>query len=316
MTELSSAINLVKQQYQLPTLSVCLFSPGEILKLTPEPDTRFPLASVTKTFTAHLCLQPQCRPWLDRPIRDVLAYFRLQDGDAARNMTPRDALCHFSGLAPHPDAWVRSTLPREAFIREVLPTLPMAGPFREQHRYSNIMYAVLGQWIGAITGQPWEEETAEKILQPLRLERTGFLDEHWLTDAAPPFQMNEEGCPVPMPPFFARARHLIAPASEMIGSMPDLALWGQHMLTLDPDDLRWQPHSLISSEGPLHYGLGWRLEHIDGETRVWHSGQCSGYSILLSLYPRRQQGLAAATNCHASVEALQTLDRTLFRASI
>lgn len=309
-------IDSIQRQFHLPAFSACRFSPSEIQNLTAEPDTRFPFASVTKTFTAHLCLQPELRQHLDRPIREILPYFQLQDPEATRLMSARDALCHFSGLPPHTEAWVRCSLSRETFIRELLPTLEMAGPFREQHRYSNIMYAVLGQWLEALSGISWETQIEEDILRPLNMSRTGFLDENWQENAAPPHRLSADGEAEKIPPFYARKQHLIAPASEMIGSMPDLARWGQFMLTLPSDDDRWQPHNLISEQSPLHYGLGWRLDTINGEPRFWHSGQCSGYSSLLTLYPQRQIGLAAATNCSGMVEALQALDSAVSGASI
>lgn len=273
------------------------------------PDTRFPLASVSKTFTAHLCLQPAFRDKLDLPIQAVLPCFKLQDPEATRLMTPRDALCHFSGLDPHPEDWVRCDLSREAYIRERLPLLPSAGPFREKHRYSNIMYAVLGQWLEVLDGRTWEAQISQDLLTPLQLTRTSHLDAEWTTDAAPPHAKTADGKIEAIPPFYARKQHLIAPASELIGSMPDLARWGQWMLGLDPADERWQPHNRISEAEPLEYGLGWRLDTIHGEPRYWHSGQCSGFSTLLTLYPRQKRGLAAAVNCSGTVDVLQAMDR-------
>ena len=309
-------LNTFQRHYHLPALSAFRVSISEIQNLSADSDTRFPFASVTKTFTAHLCLQPDLLQYLDLPIQEVLPYFQLQDPEATRLMTARDALCHFSGLPPHTDAWVRCALSREAFIRDRLPHLEMAGPFREKHRYSNILYAVLGQWLEAISGSSWETQIVALILKPLEMTRTGFLAENWQHDAAPPHALSAQGEMASIPPFYARKNHLIAPASEMMGSMSDLALWGQFMLMLSPDDQRWQPHNLISEKGPLHYGLGWRLDTVNGEPRFWHSGQCSGYSTLLTLYPQRQIGLAAASNCSGVVEALQALDAAVMHASI
>ena len=64
--------------------------------------------------------------------------------------------------------------------------------------------------------------------------------------------------------------------------------------------------------GPLGYGLGWRLDTVKGETRIWHSGQCSGYSTLLSLYPDRGEGMAVATNLSGAVDVLQALELAVF----
>ena len=274
-------------------------------------DTRFPLASVTKTFTSHLCLVPACKNMLDVPLIDVLPYFELADSEATRQMTPRDALCHFSGLAPHTRDWVRCGLSREAYIRNRLPLLPSEGPFKEKHRYSNLMYAVLGQWLEELDGRSWEVQVTEDILKPLGMSGTSHIDETWTEDAALPHGVSESGATHEIPPFFAKRNHLIAPASELIGSMPDLAKWGQFLLGLNPEDERWKPHSCIRENPRLDYGLGWRLDHIHGEPRYWHSGQCSGYTTLLCLNPDQKTGTALATNRSDAVDLLQEMIRHL-----
>jgi len=96
-----------------------------------------------------------------------------------------------------------------------------------------------------------------------------------------------------------------------MASMPDLARWGQALLRLDPDDVRWRPHSRIRDG--LHYGLGWRLDKVRGRRRVWHSGQCSGYAALLQLDPDGGKGYALAANRSGSLGALQAAAEALDR---
>ncbi|MCC5848716.1 MAG: beta-lactamase family protein [Verrucomicrobia bacterium] len=284
------------------------------------PETRFPLASITKTFTTDLLLRAAGagRVDLDAPIIEQLPGFALADLEATARMTPRDAACHYSGLPPHTWAWVFGDRPRQAFIRERLPHLASEGPFREKHRYSNLMYAVLGQLIETGTGPDWEAALEMEILRPLGLHHTGILSENW-ADApmlARPYADGDR--PRKIPFFVAKRGHLIAPASEMVGTVPDLATWGQALFKLSPEDERWQPHNEIIGDGmdgdrplnlgPLHYGLGWRLDRVGGSMRVWHSGQCSGYSLLLSLMPETGTGHVYACNRSGAVGALQALD--------
>jgi CubicO group peptidase (beta-lactamase class C family) len=312
----TSQLEQFRSAHQLPALVMSIFSTdtldtrtlGEVEEASP-----FPIASVTKTFTADLVLGFADGQMLDRPIREVLPDFALADPDATTRMTPRDALCHFSGLPPHTWAWVYGDLSRADFIRERLPHLPSVGPFHQQHRYSNLLYAVLGQWIEAVSGQSWETSLQQVILDPLHLKHTALLDENWAASAPAPHERCAGGIRQ-RPPFFAQKNHLIAPASEMSASIPDLAAWGQRQLQLPSDDARWKPHNLVETQrphpsmGPLHYGLGWRVDTVRGEPRVWHSGQCSGYSSLLVLHPERNVGFAAAANLHATVPPLQALD--------
>lgn len=275
----------------------------------------FPIASVTKTFTVDLVLQAASNGEidLDQPIRDQLSGFTLADPEATARLTPRDALCHFSGLPPHTWAWVYGDRPRREFIRERLPHLASVGPFRERHRYSNLMYAVLGELLRSKTGHSWERFLTGEVLVPLGLSDLRPLDARWMDPGVCPYRLAGDR-PLRMPPFVARAGHPVAPAGELQGSVPCLAAWGRHHLGLDQNDPRWRPHNRVSGDrphpclGPLDYGLGWRIDTVNGDKRVWHSGQCGGFSSLLTLYPEHGRGLAVCCNRSSAVDALQALD--------
>ena len=279
------------------------------------PNTRFPIASLTKTFTAHLLLEVlrETNLSLQTPIAHILPGFALADPAASCGMTLEDALCHYSGLPPHTWAWVYSDVDRKTFIHQRLPHLQPLEPHRQAHRYSNILYAVLGYVVEILTDKTWEQNVQERILTPLGMTQTGFLTESWAADSdglAQPH--NLFGKPIPF--FYAKTNHLIAPASEMISTADDLVRWGQYLLTLPPNDDRWRARNTVPGKRPLNgmgalnYGLGWRIERLQGELRVWHSGQCSGYSSLFVLYPERKQGGVYLSNASGVVTALQVLD--------
>jgi CubicO group peptidase (beta-lactamase class C family) len=276
------------------------------------PETRFPIASVTKPFTAHLLLDllREDKLPLHTPIRTLLPDFALSDPLATREMTLEDALCHHSGLPPHTWAWVYSDVTRTEFIRNRLPHLESIGPHREQHRYSNILYAVLGEVIETLTGTHWEQTLHDLILYPLGLTQTEVLTETWAevsSGLARPH--NEDG--EPLPAFHAKAGHLIAPASELISTAADLARWGQHLLRHPPPDDRWTPRNSVPDMENTGYGLGWRISEFKGTRRIWHSGQCSGYSALFVLYPDEKRGGVYLCNRSGAVPALHALDQNL-----
>ena len=64
------------------------------------PETLFPVASVSKVYTATLAMQlvDEGLLDLDRPIREVLPDFRVADDRAAKELTSRHLLTHTSGL--------------------------------------------------------------------------------------------------------------------------------------------------------------------------------------------------------------------------
>ena len=298
----------------LDRISGCVFSRSSLKPLfSDDRNEPYPIASVTKTFTAWCCLLPETRPFLNKPFREVLPWFSLRNENVAREMTPRDALSHLSGLEPQTDSWIRSTQSRRDYLEEYLPRFDVAANYKDVHRYSNVMYAVLGLWLEEVTGRSWEELIDAKIREPFKLSSLHHLEPGWDDECPPPFAL-VDGKLKQIPPFFSCKNHPIAPASELRCTMSDLARWGQIHLDLDPDDERWRPHSFVTDKrhrpefGPLYYGLGWRLDTVHGVRRVWHTGQCSGYTTLLSLYPDLGMGCALATNRSAATEALHDLD--------
>jgi len=65
-----------------------------------EPDTLFPICSVTKSFTAtgHALLADKGRLDWDAPVREALPEFRLHDPVATEQATLRDLLTHRTGV--------------------------------------------------------------------------------------------------------------------------------------------------------------------------------------------------------------------------
>lgn len=307
-------VNVFLREQHLDRISGSLFSRSAITPLFPKDrNESYPIASVTKTFTAWCCLLPDARPYLDRPIVEVLPEFRLKKDEVTRKLTPRDALCHHSGLLPQTASWIRSTQSRRDYLKEYLPTFEVAADYNSVHRYSNVMYAVLGLWLEAIFHQPWEVLIDTYVREAFGLKDLHHIAPGW-EQYCPPPTAYQKGIIEKIPPFFSSSQHPIAPASELRSTMKGLARWGQIHLDLHPEDERWQPHSRVSTQreqdelGPLHYGLGWRLDTVSGIRRVWHSGQCSGYTTLLSLYPDVGIGSAFATNQSSATQALHSLD--------
>jgi CubicO group peptidase (beta-lactamase class C family) len=197
---------------------------------------------------------------------------------------------------------------RRTWMRSRLPHLASAGPHRDSHRYSNMLYAVLGLLIEEKTGKTWEADLQEFCPEGVRL----FTPES-LNDVEVPYARTGEGM-IRLPDAIVKEGHPIAPASELVATLPALAQWGLEMLpVLDTMGMARpqcpvpgaRPHP---SMGPLTYGLGWRLDTVSGHRRIWHSGQCSGYAALLSLDPENGRVVAAACNLNGSVDVLHALD--------
>lgn len=285
----------------------------------PDQHTIFPWASVTKTLTADLVcsLSKKAEVDLRSPLGDTITTFQLADKAFGERLTIEDALCHRSGLPPHTWSWVFGDCSRSEFIETRLPGLPLFDEkARVGYQYSNILYAVLGQWLEEMSSQSWEKLIHDQIFSPLDMEHSTVLGADWAdqgASVAAPHVLTTAGAKR-IPRFVAKDNHLIGPASETMGSVADMAKWGQYLLQRGDLVDAWTSRVKISDDRPakqlgeLGYGLGWRIDSLRGEKRVWHSGQCSGYTTLLSLLPGKNKGVALATNCNSSVYPLHAMN--------
>jgi uncharacterized protein YbbC (DUF1343 family) len=141
-------------------------------------DTVFDCASLTKvvaTTTAIMQLWEQGKFRMNDPVAKYLPEFG-QNGK--QDITIRQLLVHYSGLAPDLDltkAWEgKETAYRMAF--EGAPERPPGAAFA----YSDINFVVLGALVERISGEPLDEYSAKRIFGPLGMKETRFVPPHSL----------------------------------------------------------------------------------------------------------------------------------------
>ena len=87
------------------------------------------------------------------------------DQQAAANITPRDLLCHRSGLPGHDFVWANteSSITRDDVCQKIKFLQPNTN-LRNRFQYQNIMYAAAGYLIEILTGKTWEQFVQNNIL--------------------------------------------------------------------------------------------------------------------------------------------------------
>ncbi len=155
-------------------------------------DTRFPIASITKLFTATLVVQliDERRIRLDDPIQDLLPGTDL-DGlhvvkgvDYGSQLTIRHLLHQTSGLADYYESDLVADLKagndRSYGLGEVLQMTralpPQAAPNAGRSYYSDTNFQLLGAVIERVTGQSFDEALQTRICAPISLTQTGVLN--------------------------------------------------------------------------------------------------------------------------------------------
>lgn len=155
------------------------------------PDTRFPIASITKMYTAALILQlvDEGEIDLDQTVQNILTDVNLSglhvvkgvDHGPASNV--RHLLHQTSGLADYYESELALDLKqgrdRSYDLRHVLQMTkalpPQAAPDSGKSYYSDTNYQLLGAVIEAATGQAFDAALQSRLCAPLGLQQTGVL---------------------------------------------------------------------------------------------------------------------------------------------
>lgn len=315
------AIGVVRGDEVLHRAAYGLRDVGRDLPLTAE--TRFAMASVTKSFTAMsiALLVDEGKMGWDTPVREYLPELKLHDAYASEHLTARDMLSHRSGLPRHDLAAWRIDLPLADFVKRLRHLRPSAS-FRERFQYNNLMYNALAYVVERVAGQRWEDFVHERIFQPLGMNGSNF-------DPEPPqdgqvnalgyrIERDEQGhaTDLVVMPFGAHTEVSPGAAGALFSTLDDQLRW----VSLHANRGRWgdvqlvapntceqmhlpvtiRPPSGIASEMLGHnlftYGLGWAIEPYQGRVLVQHGGNVEGHSLMVGFMPSERIGVVALCN--------------------
>lgn len=287
--------------------------------------TVFAVGSVTKGFTALTAaiLDREGKLDLDRPVREVLPGFRLQDPVATLQATPRDLLTHRSGLPRHDMVWYGVELQR-AQLLAALPELEPAAGLRQRFLYNNLMYLVVGEAVAAVAGQPWEAVLRERLLAPLGMANTSVGAPPKGAVVATPHRVTQDGAVLRVARPQGRSA---APAAGLFSTAGDLASWARMMLgrgrlgdqhVVDERAVAEviTPQVVVPGLGPAEiplttYGLGWFVTTYRGHLMAWHGGSIDGYQAYVALLPYDDLGVVVLTN-RASHQVPEVVSRWIF----
>jgi len=147
----------------------------------PSASSVFRIASMTKSFTAStvLLLRDEGRLRLDDPIADhvpELAGIKLPTADSPP-ITIRHLLTMTAGF-PTDDPWGdrQQGLDLREFSALLRGGLSFAWAPGTRFEYSNLGYGILGRLITNVAGQEYREVVRERLLDPLGMTSTGYLE--------------------------------------------------------------------------------------------------------------------------------------------
>lgn len=294
---------------------------------TPDADTVFPIASMTKSFVACAALIARDRGQLslDDPITKYFPEFTAS-GTTEDPCDPPTLgmLLSMSGGLTEDNAWVDPYIdaPEEEVLAQVAHGLRYSHVPGAVFEYSNLGYTLAGLAVGRAVGKPVEDYVRDEVLVPLGMTSSHF-DNALPDDGAPAtgYSLDAEATWVPYP---FNASGAFAAAGGLMSTVRDLATWvrwlgaafrssndgdvdilsrasRREMQRMHIVDL---PAVTTESDGSVRpsfrgYGLGLQIGlDLRRGTLVAHGGGLPGFSLYMLWHPDSGDGMVVLTNSH------------------
>lgn len=308
--QLNSMIVEGMKDWKIPGLATIVVKDGQVVFQktygvknleTKEPldeHTLFNMASTTKAIVAislGMLVDDGKLQWDDKVV-DHYPIFKLSDPYITADARVKDLLTHNLGIGNADALWsIDSTSTKETIknFQYAEKVYPLRGGFV----YQNLMYAVAGEVIEAVSGKPWTDFVKERVFTPLEMTRSEAKSRDIIKAgnyATPYHDDPDDG--------IVRVGHTFSDqigAAGMIWSTPhDISNYLTFLVNdgvyksdtlVKPATFKtlFEPQSLLGAQGayPTNaltnpnwntYGLGWFQQDYRGHKLDFHTGSIAG----------------------------------------
>ncbi len=279
--------------------------------------TIFPIASISKVFTATAVMQLAESGLIDLQA-DVNRYLSsLQvPGTYPEPITTAHLLSHTSGLEELPGRRVKSAadvLPLHEFLKDRLVRVHPPG---ETTSYSSYGMSLAGLLLMDVSGKPFESYLAAHIWQPLGMDRTWItVPPEEIANLATAYEI-DGGKPVAVPYEIyqtPQVASIVSTAADMakfmIAHLQKGQCNGARILSESAADLMQQQHATMHPRMP-GWGYGWQLADTNGRRILAHGGDIGGFSTQMLLLPDEGVGFFVAHHIEGA-NLRYTVERTI-----
>jgi CubicO group peptidase (beta-lactamase class C family) len=267
-------------------------------------DSIFQIASITKPVMAAAVMQLVERGVLDlsAPLQRVIPAFVAPPSapglPGAEVVTAWHVLTHSSGVEDMDNDLLARERPDRARLLEIVCRSPLRFVPGSRFDYNSLSFTLLGELIRQLDGRDYPEYLRARLFEPLGMRDTAFAP----TDPARAAVSAFPGIPEALQPFASAYFDSIqVPGGGLWGTAADLLAFGRAMLgggRLDAVRVLGQPFveqmtrdqtAGLQDLGPpptaAHYGLGWGLPGLTGQTsaspRAFGHGGATGTRLLI-----------------------------------
>ena len=276
------------------------------------PETLFPVASVSKVYTATLAMQlvDEGKLDLDRPVRELLPGFRVADPAATERLTPRHLLTHSGGIDGDKfDTFGRGDDAIERYVADCA-TLGQVHDVGATFSYCNSGAIILGRMVEVLRDATYDAALREHLLTPLGATKTAMLPEDliWRPMAAGHIKDESETLAVfdhwENDRSHGPAGGVVTNVSELLDFARmhiDLGIAPNGNRILTEETARSMRATQVEVPNPYedvtHWGLGWELAERPGQpTVVAHGGDLLAHHARFITCPAAELTLCLLVN--------------------
>jgi CubicO group peptidase (beta-lactamase class C family) len=282
-------------------------------------DTLFAAGSVTKVFTVTLvmALVDEGLVDLDAPVMSYVPELASYRDERAEDITVRMLLNHTSGLPGN----VTFDIPRGpdcvARFVEAVGGYALNAPPGKYWSYTNGGLVVAGRVAEVVTGLPFNDALADRLLRPLSLNATSEPHEMVLRSTAVGHVPGEDGALTVVPRFQLGTN---APSGSALACDIDalVAFARMHLRegqgVLSPASVKAMQDKTVELPWGIGYescGLGWMRRETAAGPLLAHTGASAGQHSSLIVLPDQQGVVAALTNSIGGPAVYGTLSAQL-----
>jgi len=227
-------------------------------------DTIFDLASLTKCIATTTSIMQLVQEGRIRLADSVATYLPDFAQNGKKDITIRDLMTHYSGLAPDLDLkipWSGRLAAYQMAMHEK-PTNPPGSRFV----YSDINFETLGFIVEKVTGEQLNEYASQKIFAPLGMKDTRFLPPKDWEPRIAPTQFDEQGHMLRGVVHDPTARRMggVAGHAGLFSTADDLAKFAEELLSGNTILSRSAITKMSTPQQPPNAvvlrGLGWDID--------------------------------------------------------
>jgi D-alanyl-D-alanine carboxypeptidase len=260
--------------------------------------TRYEIGSITKQFTAAAILQLKEAGKIDL---DATVATYLPSVAHAKEITIRQLLTHTSGLEDYVDTPNFETLAATPATFDQLMSRISGRPLGftpgAQFGYSSTNYLILGRIVELVSGQSWEAYVQQHLFAPAGMTDSATMaQESQLADMARGYVYAQgrisESKPI--------AESWASSAGGIVSTVDDLQRWGEalssgRIISTSDYQLLASPARLADGSA-AEYGFGMKVDHFEGEPRIWHHGNTNGFDGSDQFFPSQGVRIIVLTN--------------------